>query len=163
MCTVCARSGLALGLVVAGRFWCSYAWVSLTLAARLRPRGCVRAPVRASSTRPCARARACASYPRLCACALPIRVRARFLLGGVLAWCGVVWCGGVGVGVGSYLFLSLAVCWRCWALAFFALWSFSLSFFVSFFVSFSYLSLYRSLYRLSIVSLFRLSSVSLIY
>ena len=30
--------GLVLGLVVAGRFWCSYAWVSLTQTARVRPR-----------------------------------------------------------------------------------------------------------------------------
>ena len=30
--------GRVLGLVVAGRFWCSYAWVSLTQTARVRPR-----------------------------------------------------------------------------------------------------------------------------
>lgn len=32
-----------LGWVVAGRFWCSYAWVSLTQTAPVRPRGCVLA------------------------------------------------------------------------------------------------------------------------
>ena len=32
---------LVLGLVVAGRFWCSYARVSLTQTAPVRPRGCV--------------------------------------------------------------------------------------------------------------------------
>ena len=30
--------GLVLGRVVAGRFWCSYAWVSLTQTAPVRPR-----------------------------------------------------------------------------------------------------------------------------
>ena len=39
-----------LGLVVAGRFWCSYAWVSLTPTTRVRP----RAPV---IERVCARVR----------------------------------------------------------------------------------------------------------
>lgn len=53
---VCAR---ALGAVVAGRFWCSYAWVSLTQTAPVRPRGCVLV-----------RARGCAP---VCAC---VRVRA---------------------------------------------------------------------------------------
>ena len=33
--SVCTR---VLGRVVAGRFWCSYAWVSLTQTARARPR-----------------------------------------------------------------------------------------------------------------------------
>lgn len=39
------------GRVVAGRFWCSYAWVSLTPTARARPRvrglerGCARVRV----------------------------------------------------------------------------------------------------------------------
>ena len=53
---------LALGLVqgrvqvvVAGRFWCSYAWVSLTQTAPARPRGC--ACVRLC-TRVCVRVRA---------------------------------------------------------------------------------------------------------
>ena len=50
--SVCAR---AQGLVVAGRFWCSYAWVSLTQARACAPVGaCARflyAPVRASSRR----------------------------------------------------------------------------------------------------------------
>ena len=48
MHSVCARAlgrlvGLVLGLVVAGRFWCSYAWVSLTQTAPVRPRGWVQA------------------------------------------------------------------------------------------------------------------------
>ena len=44
----CSRrvQGLVLGLVVAGRFWCSYAWVSLTPTAPARPRGCLCACVR---------------------------------------------------------------------------------------------------------------------
>ena len=44
--------GLVQGRVVAGRFWCSYAWVSLTLAAPARP----RAPV---LERACACVRLC--------------------------------------------------------------------------------------------------------
>ena len=55
---VCARAlGLVL-VVVAGRFWCSYAWVSLTQTARVRP----RAP----------------GIERVRACALLIRARARY-------------------------------------------------------------------------------------
>ena len=38
VCSVCSLLGRVQGRVVAGRFWCSYAWVSLTLAARVRPR-----------------------------------------------------------------------------------------------------------------------------
>ena len=38
--------GRVLGLVVAGRFWCSYAWVSLTQTAPARPRGCLCVCVR---------------------------------------------------------------------------------------------------------------------
>ena len=38
--------GRVLGLVVAGRFWCSYAWVSLTPTARVRPRAPVIERVR---------------------------------------------------------------------------------------------------------------------
>ena len=34
--------GRVLGLVVAGRFWCSYAWVSLTPTPPARPRAPVR-------------------------------------------------------------------------------------------------------------------------
>ena len=45
VCTRCARcaralglvQGLVQGLVVAGHFWCSYAWVSLTMPAPVRP------------------------------------------------------------------------------------------------------------------------------
>ena len=36
-----------LGAVVAGRFWCSYAWVSLTQTAPARPRAGVPAGVQA--------------------------------------------------------------------------------------------------------------------
>ena len=50
VCTRCVHAlglvqGRVLGLVVAGRFWCSYAWVSLTQTAPVRPRGCLRACV----------------------------------------------------------------------------------------------------------------------
>ena len=39
VCTRCVRAlGLVLGAVVAGRFWCSYAWVSLTPTTPARPR-----------------------------------------------------------------------------------------------------------------------------
>ena len=60
VCSVCARcvlGVLALGRVVAGRFWCSYAWVSLTPTAPVRPRApvfCTRVRVRARSERACA-------------------------------------------------------------------------------------------------------------
>ena len=72
---MCARSvlvcrrvlGVALGAVVAGRFWCSYAWVSLTQTACARP----RAPA--------------------CLCA-PVRARVCAPLGGGVRWCAVVWC-----------------------------------------------------------------------
>ncbi len=51
VCARCARAlgvvlGVVLGRVVAGRFWCSYAWVSLTQTAPVRPRGCVLACAR---------------------------------------------------------------------------------------------------------------------
>ena len=52
---VCRR---ALGRVVAGRFWCSYAWVSLTPTAPVRPRGCLCACVRL-----CVRVQACVCAP----------------------------------------------------------------------------------------------------
>ena len=62
----------ALGRVVAGRFWCSYARVSLTQTAPVRPRGWV-----------CAGVRLCA---RVC-------VRVRSYRWVVAVWCGVaVWC-----------------------------------------------------------------------
>ena len=35
---VCTLYGRVQGLVVAGHFWCSYAWVSLTQTACARPR-----------------------------------------------------------------------------------------------------------------------------
>ena len=55
---LCVR---ALGRVVAGRFWCSYAWVSLTQTAPVRPRGCLCACVRVCACSPvCARAGVCA-------------------------------------------------------------------------------------------------------
>ena len=87
VCSLCARCVLAvcslLGRVVAGHFWCSYAWVSLTNTERVRPRGCAllyRARAGAGGRarferarflyRACARflyapVRACASYPRV--------------------------------------------------------------------------------------------------
>ena len=51
----------ALGRVVAGRFWCSYAWVSLTPTTRVRPRApvfCTRVRAGARLERACRRARA---------------------------------------------------------------------------------------------------------
>ena len=80
-----------LGLVVAGRFWCSYAWVSLTQTAPVRPRGCMQA---------CVLACVCACV-RLCVRVLSVHRRVRVPVGvpvgGVLlavAVCGVVWrCG----------------------------------------------------------------------
>ena len=103
VCSVCARCVLALGAVVAGRFWCSYAWVSLTQTAPVRPRGCVLA---------------CAG---VCA-----GVRSFRRLGGggatgvaVWRWCGalVVWCA-----VAPYLFLLIplfrCVVYRCCACLF---------------------------------------------
>lgn len=84
MCTRCAR---ALGRVVAGRFWCSYAWVSLTLTAPVRPRGCVRACTR-SSTRLCVRL--CVRSSRWwCA----VVWRPVVCCGGGVGWCVVVWRG----------------------------------------------------------------------
>ena len=88
--------GRVQGLVVAGHFWCSYAWVSLTQTPPVRPRGCL-----------CACVPVCA---RLCACVqacahVPIGGCTRCVLGVYSVW--VVWrlvwvCGGVGSG--SYLF-----------------------------------------------------------
>ena len=68
---MCARCVLALGrvhagaracsrAVVAGRFWCSYAWVSLTQTACARPRaacapGCARVQACVRSYRRCVR------------------------------------------------------------------------------------------------------------
>ena len=64
VCSRCALGVLALGrvvglvlVVVAGRFWCSYAWVSLTQTAPARPRGCLCACV---CVPVCACVRACA-------------------------------------------------------------------------------------------------------
>ena len=67
MCSVCARcvlgvlalgrvQGRVQGRVVAGHFWCSYAWVSLTQTACARPRAAC-APVCA---RVCTCTRVCA-------------------------------------------------------------------------------------------------------
>ena len=78
-----------LGAVVAGHFWCSYAWVSLTPTTPARP----RAPVF------CTRVRACARFERVCACAgacagaLLLGARVRSSRRGVLVGGGVV--GGV--------------------------------------------------------------------
>ena len=54
----CVLGVHALGAVVAGRFWCSYAWVSLTQTAPARPRGCLCACVPVC-VRVCACARLC--------------------------------------------------------------------------------------------------------
>ena len=100
MCSLCARvhSGCT-GRVVAGRFWCSYAWVSLTQTAPARPRGCLPACLRA-----CVPVRACSCVclcAPVCAC---VCTRVCVPVGGVL---GVLWwCGG---GVAPYLF-SASVC-----------------------------------------------------
>ena len=82
---MCARCVHALGRVAAGRFWCSYARVSLTQTAPVRPRGWVHA---------CARL--CA---RLC-----VRSYRR-----VVAWCAVVWRGVVVCCHTSLLFCSYAL------------------------------------------------------
>ena len=92
VCTVCARSGLALGLVVAGRFWCSYAWVSLTQTAPARPRACL------CVCRRCVRARACVCVPVGGVCVLCRRC------GGGVGW--------LGVGAGLPLFRPVAVVQR---------------------------------------------------
>ena len=66
MCARCARcrrvlgrvQGRVQGLVVAGRFRCSYAWVSLTPTAPARPRApvfCTRVRARARLERVCTR------------------------------------------------------------------------------------------------------------
>ena len=126
--SVCSCSRCALGRVVAGRFWCSYAWVSLTQTAPVRPRArCVGAcsPVCApvcACVRLCRRVRA-----RVC---VPLRgVCGGVAAGWVVLWrcwrwcggaviplfslrCGVAWCGAIPL----FLFLSLRWCaavWRC--------------------------------------------------
>ena len=110
-------------MVVAGRFWCSYAWVSLTPTTPARP----RAPVF------CTRARARARYrARACACARLERVRARAFytacvqarffyaragvpvgvpVGGV-AWCGAWWWWRCGV-VWCLVVVAVWRGWRC--------------------------------------------------
>ena len=68
----------ALGAVVAGRFWCSYAWVSLTPTTPARPRapvierGCARVRVQSARVR---------SSRRSCRRCVPV----------VQRWCGA-WC-----------------------------------------------------------------------
>ena len=69
--------GVALGRVVAGRFWCSYAWVSLTQVRACAPVGAcgrVRALNARAGVRLCAR-----GVERVRACALLLRARVRFL------------------------------------------------------------------------------------
>ena len=68
--------------MVAGRFWCSYAWVSLTQTAPARPRAACAPVCTPVCTPVCARVQACARVHVLC----------RRPVGGV-AWCGgvVVW------------------------------------------------------------------------
>ena len=103
--------GRVLGRVVAGRFWCSYAWVSLTLATRVRPRAPVLDRVRVRAPvieRACRRARFLYARARV---RFPLRVRVRVPLGG----------GGGGLSVvgGCWLipFFRWRWCWRWWALA----------------------------------------------
>ena len=76
----CARCALALGRVqgrvqevVAGRFWCSYAWVSLTPTAPARPRGCLHACVR-GCRRACVRACSPVRVPRRVHAGVCVRV-----------------------------------------------------------------------------------------
>ena len=134
LCSLCTRCVHALGRVVAGRFWCSYAWVSLTPTTRVRPRApvfCTRVRAGARLERACRRARA--RYRARARVRFPLRVRAPALLlcarvcsfrrrcGAWCRRCGVVWrlvgvlrwwCSGGGGG--SYLFFCrrcvLAVC-----------------------------------------------------
>ena len=113
--------GLVQGLVVAGRFWCSYAWASLTLTTRARPRApvfCTRARVRARY-----RARACRRASSSARGRVPASSRrACVLLGGVAVVCGGValgvpvwrpvvcrWCVG---GVAPYLFFLSTFLYR---------------------------------------------------
>ena len=93
VCSLCTRApGCALGRVVAGRFWCSYAWVSLTQTAPVRPRGCVQA---------------CAG---VCAC---LCVRAR-LCAPVCVPLGWLWCCAVVV---LWRHPSFLYRWVCWVVA----------------------------------------------
>ena len=130
VCSVCARCVLvcrrALGRVVAGRFWCSYAWVSLTQTAPARPRGCLCACVQAC-VRACSPVHVCArgcvrSYRRC----VPLCRR-----------CGGVWC--VAGWVGLWPLTSFALC------ACACLFSFCISLCISFCVR-TVLSLSASLY-----------------
>ena len=97
VCSVCARCarvrgcvlGRVQGRVVAGRFWCSYAWVSLTQTAPARPRGCLCActPV---CTPVCAPVCACGCvHRRVRSCRRCVRCVG-------VVWCAVVcavlWC-----------------------------------------------------------------------
>ena len=94
VCSCALGARCSRGLVVAGRFWCSYAWVSLTQTAPARPRGCLRACVRV-----CVCVQACARLCRrvqACACVLCRRVqRCAAGAGGGVASC----VGGVALGV----------------------------------------------------------------
>lgn len=80
--------------VVAGRFWCSYAWVSLTQTAPVRPRGCVQACAQAC-VQACVR-----SFRRLGGCRRSCR-RVQVVWRWVVAgWVGL-W-----LGTRSYLFFA---------------------------------------------------------
>ena len=96
--------------MVAGRFWCSYAWVSLTPTAPARPRGCLCACVRGcrrACVRACSPVRVCRRVHagvcvRVHVCVRSFRRRRcvyvvwRCVLrcrrcGGVVCRCAVVW------------------------------------------------------------------------
>ena len=100
----CARCALAIGRVqgrvqvVAGRFWCSYAWVSLTPTAPARPRGCVLACV-CAGVRLCVRA--CAG---VCAGVCVLIGGVAVCVRGVAVWCRLV---------APYLFFSSGGAARC--------------------------------------------------
>ena len=88
VCSLCARCGSlwrVLGVVVAGRFWCSYAWVSLTQTACARPRGCACACA-------CVCAGVCVPIGGVRRCAA-VCGGGRWCVGGVLLcrWWWVVW------------------------------------------------------------------------
>ena len=126
VCSVCARcarvrgcvlgrvQGRVQGLVVAGRFWCSYAWVSLTQTPPARPRaacapvctpvcacGCVRVRVRV-----CTGVRSCRRCVRCVGAVVWCVLRCAALRGVLLAVC--FWLGRV-VLLTSFLLGALAV------------------------------------------------------
>ena len=134
--------------MVAGRFWCSYARVSLTQTAPVRPRGWVQAcaGVPARSFRRCvpwcAVCRRCAVVCSRCRC---------------VAWCGCIPLFVLGAG-------RLPLLHRCAVVPLYL--SLSLASFRSVYRSvyrYLYRYLYRLSYRFSFRLSFRLSHASLIY